>query len=419
MKALPLKWRWRLRLLALAALVLALPLYALAQGQGRDLGGLSLLGLLLIALIVLLRSVDQLAREPLINIASALDALRHGDTQFRAGFAGQSPELDALHIELERLRQARADARSSVAVQQLAIAQLAEHWPGPLLQIDGNDCLRSANAAAAVLLPDGIARSSGLPVQALGLRRHNGHWQADAATPAAAFVWRALYLPGEKGHCVLLAQDLRQELAEQEQQAWQKLIRVLSHEVRNSLTPIRSLAQSLREQTLDAAARQQALAAIEARADHLSQFIARYAQLARLPAPQITPLRWSALRAGLLPLAPLDCQWPEHGPTLRADAQQLEALLINLLCNAAEAGATKVVISVREQSGVARICLHDNGRGIANPDNLFVPLYSTKPEGGGIGLLLCRQIARAHGGELQLQNASDGGAIAVLDWPLA
>lgn len=419
MSGLSLKWRWRLRLCALAALVLALPLYLLAQGQGRDLGGLTLLGLLLIALIALLRSVDQLAREPLINVASALDALRHGDTQFRAGFAGQSPELDALHIELERLRQARADARSSSAVQQLAIAQLAEHWPGPLLHIDTHLCLRSANAAAAVLLPDGVARSSGLPVQQLGLRRQNGQWQADAATPAAAYVWRALQLPGDNASCLLLAQDLRQELAAQEQQAWQKLIRVFSHEVRNSLTPIRSLAQSLREQQLDADARRQALSAIEARADHLSQFIARYAQLARLPAPQKMPLRWAQLRASLLPLAPLPCVWPEHGPTLLADVQQLEALLINLLRNALEAGATEVQISVREQAGAAQIQIRDNGSGIANPDNLFVPLYSTKPEGGGIGLLLCRQIARAHGGELQLQNASAGGALASLDWPLA
>jgi nitrogen fixation/metabolism regulation signal transduction histidine kinase len=230
----------------------------------------------------------------------------------------------------------------------------------------------------------------------------------------------------------LIVADVRQALREEERLAWQRLIRVIGHEVNNSLTPIRSLAATLRDMLQRTLGPDQsreetlgALAVIAERTEGLGRFLAQYSRLARLPQPHP---RWVPLAPLLARVAALD---PERhieisvAPDLEAcvDEDQLEQVLINLVKNALESqGHDGQAISVRAESrgDALSITVLDSGPGIANPDNLFVPFFTTKPGGSGVGLALSRQIIEGHGGTLRLDNRSDArGAVASVEIPHA
>ena len=224
-------------------------------------------------------------------------------------------------------------------------------------------------------------------------------------------------------HDLIVLSDLSRTLREEERQAWQRLIRVLGHELNNSLAPIQSVAQSmesnLQRAQIDTPAAskiesvlddlRQGLAIIRSRTEALGRFMAAYARLARLPQPTLAPVD---LRELVRRVAELETRVPVQvleGPPviISVDRDQLEQLLINLIRNAAEAvletrGEVLVKWSV-ERSRV-QLSVIDDGPGLSNTTNLFVPFFTTKPGGSGIGLVLCRQIAEAHGGSLTLEN---------------
>jgi signal transduction histidine kinase len=223
-------------------------------------------------------------------------------------------------------------------------------------------------------------------------------------------------------------------LRDEERQAWQRLIRVLGHELNNSLAPIKSVAGSL-ESLLAREPRppdweedlRRGLAVIGARAESLTRFTAAYSRLARLPRPQIEPLKVGEVVRRVAGLETRVAVAVTPGPdlTLRADGDQLEQLLINLMRNAADA-AIETRGGVRVSWGLApsvprslEIFVDDEGPGLPHTANLFVPFFTTKPQGSGIGLVLSRQIAEAHGGSLTLENRTPGpGCRARLRLPL-
>ena len=235
---------------------------------------------------------------------------------------------------------------------------------------------------------------------------------------------------------LLVLSDLSRALREEERQAWKRIIRVLSHEINNSLAPISSITASLtsllerpeRPADLDQDV-ERGLSVIRSRATSLSRFMGAYARLARLPEPDLAPVRVEALVQGV---AALETRLPVvvlGGPdvTLQADADQLEQVLINLVSNAADAtlgddgpGPSTGGVQVRWilRNGKLHLMVEDEGPGVSDTANLFVPFYTTKPGGSGIGLVLSRQIAEGHGGRLELENRSDGpGARARLTLP--
>jgi len=231
-------------------------------------------------------------------------------------------------------------------------------------------------------------------------------------------------------HELLVLTDLSRTLREEERRAWQRIVRVLGHEMNNSLAPIKSLAASLeslmRRDPLppdwkdDASA---GLNSIASRADSLSRFLQAYTRLTKLPPPQKQDVDLSQLVRRVVDLEPRLSVKVMPGPKtlIRADAAQIEQALINLVHNAVDAALEThgtVLIGWYEKEDAVEIFVQDEGPGIMNPANLFVPFFTTKPDGSGIGLPLSRQIAEAHGGSLALMNRESKGAEALLRLPL-
>jgi nitrogen fixation/metabolism regulation signal transduction histidine kinase len=227
-------------------------------------------------------------------------------------------------------------------------------------------------------------------------------------------------------HTLLVLSDVSAALREEERIAWERLIRVLGHEINNSLTPIKSIAGSLRGRLVslqvtsdDSGDFERGLEVIENRAESLNRFLQAYRQLMGLPAPKLAPVSLSALvervtqletRVSVTVATAIDV-------TLMADADHIQQALINLTRNAAEAalspdasgeGTAQVEIAWESLAGEVVIAILDNGPGLSNAANLFVPFYTTKPSGTGIGLVLAQQIAQAHRGSVQLANRTDG-----------
>jgi signal transduction histidine kinase len=239
-------------------------------------------------------------------------------------------------------------------------------------------------------------------------------------------------------HQLMVLSDLSRELRDEERQAWQRLVRVLGHELNNSLAPIKSIACSL--QTIVSRPvlptdwhedLKHGLEVIHTRADALNRFIGAYAQLARLPQPRLVPVDVPRLIARVSGFETRLQLIVKPGPlvNLRADPDQLEQLLINLVRNAVDATLEADPLRSSKTNGDVRIgwtaapgrveiWVADTGAGVANSANLFVPFFTTKPKGSGIGLVLSRQIAEAHGGRLTLENQPGGGCLARLWLPI-
>ena len=257
----------------------------------------------------------------------------------------------------------------------------------------------------------------------------NGHFRA---APARWGISRSLFREGGLPHQLLVVTDLTRALREEELQAWQRLVRVLGHELNNSLTPIKSIAGSLesilaREPLPEdwEADTRSGLAVIAARSEALSRFMSAYATLAKLPRPTMLPVEVAELvrRVARLETRVTPQMWPGPEIVIQADADQLEQVLINLMRNAVDASLETgggVRVGWERQDSRLTVWVQDEGHGLPNTANLFVPFFTTKPGGSGIGLVLSRQIAEAHGGTLTLQNATKGpGCEARLVLPLS
>jgi nitrogen fixation/metabolism regulation signal transduction histidine kinase len=242
---------------------------------------------------------------------------------------------------------------------------------------------------------------------------------------------RSNFRQGGFPHQLLVLTDLSRALRDEERQAWQRLVRVLGHELNNSLAPIKSIAGSL-ESLMGREPRsadweedlRRGLTVISTRAESLSRFMEAYARVARLPSPSLKPVsvsEWIRRTADLEHRIKIEILAGADA-TIQADGDQLDQLLINLLRNAADAaletgGGARVGWKKAGQN--LEVWIEDDGPGLANTGNLFVPFFTTKPKGTGIGLVLSRQIAEAHGGSLSLENRPSGkGCLARLRLPI-
>jgi two-component system, NtrC family, nitrogen regulation sensor histidine kinase NtrY len=362
---------------------------------------------------------------PLQIVSNLLAALREGDFSIRARGAGLDDALGEVMVEVnalaETLRQQRLGALEATAL----LRKVMEEIDVAVFAFDGDDRLRLANRAGERLVARPIERLIGADAAELGLA---GCLQADAAPildlgfpgrTGRFEVRRGTFRQGGLSHRLLVLSDVSRALREEERQAWQRLIRVMGHELNNSLAPIKSLADSL-EQLVDRQPRppdweddmRRGLEVIAGRSESLSRFMDGYARLARLPPPRFSPVELGPL---VRRVAGLEARLPvaiDPGPetTVRADPDQLEQLLINLVRNGVDAALETgggVRVGWRRANGspaALEVFVEDDGPGLPNTSNLFVPFFTTKQQGSGIGLVLSRQIAEAHGGSLTLQN---------------
>jgi nitrogen fixation/metabolism regulation signal transduction histidine kinase len=363
-------------------------------------------------------------------------SLREGDYSFRARGAASRDPLGELAAEINALADLLQKQRVRSLEATALLSRILEVMVAPLFAFDRENVLQLVNTAGTQLLQRPYARCFGHTAHELGLdlllEAPDQSIHSFGAKPARWLLRKAIFRQDGRPHALLLLSDVSLPLQEEEQAAWKRLIRVLGHELSNSLAPIKSIAGSLlaRVDHMDGEAEtvrdfRRGLGVVESRADALHRFVQSYRLLAQLPPPHLKSVALGPLleRVALLEQRLRVQLDPGPSVTLHADPDQLEQMFINLLANAVDAtlanNARSVLVSWRLFDSSAAVTIDDTGLGIANTENLFVPFYTTKPKGSGVGLALAQQIARAHGGEIRLLNREEGtGARATIRLPL-
>ncbi|MGD0628165.1 MAG: ATP-binding protein [Terracidiphilus sp.] len=425
----------------LYCLLLTLPALAFAAFffYQKDMSlapALLLAGCLLLYFVIVAAALVEGLIRPLQTLSNVVSSLREGDYSFRARGAGTDDAFGELAGEVNALADLLQKQRVRSLEATALLARILEVMHAPLFAFDREDLLQLVNNAGVKLLGLTHARSFGHTAHELGLEEllaaPDQSIHSFGSKSTRWLLRKAVFRQDGAPHTLLLLADVSLPLQEEEQIAWKRLIRVLGHELSNSLAPIKSIAGSLlarvdNMQGDDATLRdfRRGLGVVESRADSLHRFVQSYRLLAQLPPPQFKSVAVGPLLERVVLLEqrlPVDL---EAGPpvVLHADPDQLEQMFINLLANAVDAslanGAQPVRAFWRLDESALLVTIEDRGMGIANAENLFVPFYTTKPAGSGVGLALAQQIARAHGGEISLLNREDGdGARAVIRLPL-
>jgi two-component system, NtrC family, nitrogen regulation sensor histidine kinase NtrY len=421
--------------------LLALPTFLFAgillwQQHVTTAPALLLIFCLLIYLLLIAGSLVEGMMRPLQTLSNVVSSLREGDYSFRARGAGSADAFGELAGEINALADLLQKQRVRSLEATALLARILEVMHAPLFAFDRENSLQLVNNAGAQLLGRPLARCFGHNARDLGLdallASADQSIHSFGNRPSRWLLRKALFRQEGVPHTLLLLADVSQPLQEEEQIAWKRLIRVLGHELSNSLAPIKSIAGSLLARAENLSVDEgivrdfrRGLSVVESRADALHRFVQSYRLLAQLPPPNLKPVQAAPL---LERVALLEQRVPvqiDPGPPvlLNADPDQLEQMLINLLTNAVDAslanGAKPVRIGWRLAESNLVVGIEDSGMGIANTENLFVPFYTTKPKGSGVGLALAQQIARAHGGEIRLVNREDApGARAIIHLPL-
>jgi nitrogen fixation/metabolism regulation signal transduction histidine kinase len=422
-------------LIGLPGLIVALVLLWRADYSLKLQGTLTLL--ILLSWIGLAFALRERFVRPMQTIMNLLSALREGDYSIRARGAREGDALGEVMLEVnalgETLREQRLGALDATNLLRTVMAEIDV----AVFAFDNEQRLRLVNRAGEQLLARPAEQLLGRSADELGL--------ADSLSGSAARTMQIAF-PGRAGrwgvrrssfrerglpHQLLVLSDLSQPLREEEREAWQRLIRVLGHELNNSLAPIQSIAGSLRQLITKKGApadshedMERGLTVIATRAEALGRFMEAYARLAKLPPPRFQDVSLERLVERVVELEKRASVVLVPGPrlTIQADPDQLEQLLINLLRNAVDAALEtggSVKVGWTKKNSHLDVWVKDEGPGLLNTSNLFVPFFTTKPGGTGIGLVLSRQIAEAHGGTLTLENSSTGaGCEARLRLPL-
>ena len=387
--------------------------------------------------LALSAAVRERVLRPLQTASNLVAALREGDFSVRGRGARLGDPLGEVMLELNELSTTLREQRLGSLEAGALLQRVMDEIEVAIFAFDENGRAVLANRAGERLLGTELARLPSSDARQLGLGAAldgPSPRNLELTLPGGAGKFelrRSTFRLGGKPHQLLVLADLRRALREEERQAWQRLVRVLGHEINNSLAPIHSIAQSVQE-TMRAPSPHDGwkedvasgLQVIERRAESLSRFMTSYARLARLPPPRFGPVE---IKDWVRRVATLEKRLEvrvARGAEVRiqADADQLDQLLINLVRNAVDASLETqggVTITWTAAAAHVEISVLDEGPGIADASNLFVPFFTTKPQGTGIGLALSRQIAELHHGTLSLENRGDrAGARARLRLPL-
>lgn len=379
---------------------------------------------------------------PLQTLSNMAAGIREGDFSFRLRAGGPKDSLadliDELNVMADRLQDQKVSSVEATALLKKVLMEIDV----AVFTFDQQHRLRIVNRAGEQLMGRIAPRLLGLTAEELGLSAYlktPGPQTLETTFPGKHGRWSISHTSfRETGvpHQLLIVSDMSRALREEERQAWQRLIRVVGHELNNSLAPIKSIAGTLASIAGRAGLpeeiqqdMQQGLRVIENRVESLGRFMQVYTQLARMPAPSKVRVEIASLVQRAASLESRLAVRVLSGPRIavEADPDQLEQLLINLIRNAVDASLDSslaqpgsVEVGWKLSAHTVEVFVVDEGPGLPNSDNLFVPFFTTKHGGSGIGLILSRQIAEAHGGTVQLANRKDRtGCEATLALPLS
>jgi len=389
----------------------------------------------LLAAMAAFRALERQVTRPLGAVANVLEGLRRGERGLRV-VALEGTALFDVHTELNQLAESIHTQHLGDRESSALLSAILRELDVAVLAFDRDRRLVLLNPAAETLLGRSQAQAVGKTAAELGVEawllpeQEPGRSSVDALRGPFALRRIPFRREGEP-HELVVVTHLGGALRSEERQAWQRLLRVLSHEINNSLSPIITIAGAheklINEGRLDASTLPdvvEGLDVIGRRASGLQRFLGAFAQLTRLPSPTWAPLSAASLLRRVAALETrLDVVVDGPGdPTLVADRDQLEQLLVNLVRNAADAALTGGGhVTLRWQVAATNLVVEveDDGPGLASDANLFVPFFTTKPLGSGIGLVLSRAIAESHGGSVDLLGRRAGpGCIARVVLPL-
>jgi two-component system, NtrC family, nitrogen regulation sensor histidine kinase NtrY len=384
---------------------------------------------------------------PLQTLANVIASLREEDYSFRARNAASEDALGELSMEVNALADMLSGEKVRTIEATALLQRVVDEIDAPLFAFDPRSSLRLVNPAGEHLLRQPKTRMLGRSAAELSLQPcldvdNESVVELNLNDSQARWLLRrSSFRQNGVPHTLVVLSDVSRALREEERRAWQRLIRVLGHELSNSLAPIKSIAGSLSSRvsaiSMDAEVRsdlQRGLEIIEARSASLHRFLEAYRKLAQMPAPVLREVQVAALVDRVARLETRICVYVVPGPNVvfQVDPDQLEQMLINLVRNAADAvleissaasdkplglqspaDSQKVVVRWDADEQDLLLFVEDRGHGLLNRANVFTPFYTTKPNGSGVGLVLSRQIAEAHGGRIEIGNRADGRGCSV------
>ncbi|MFO7285697.1 MAG: PAS domain-containing sensor histidine kinase [Gammaproteobacteria bacterium] len=372
---------------------------------------------------------------PFRALANMLEALREEDYSLRGRNVDPDDALGEVMIEVNLLGRMLQSRRFGELEAGVLLRKVITEIDIAVFAFDVERRLRLINRAGEALLGKEAADLLGRTATDLGLAEllvgPSGRIVTHAF-PGGVGRWevrRRRFREGGRPHQLLVISDVSRALREEERQAWRRIVRVIGHELNSSLAPIKSMAATLRtliaKDPLPEDWRDDTrvgLTIIHDRADALSRFMGAYARLAKLPPPTRRTVDFGSLvrRAASLQGDRVEVE-PGPDVAISIDADQVEQVLINVMKNAVEAAGDDGAVRVRwrESDGVLVTEIEDDGPGIARTENLWVPFFTTKPSGTGIGLVLSREIVENHGGTITLDNRDGArGCIARIVLPL-
>ena len=432
--------------ISLAGRLAGLALALLAIGMGLALAlqawlesPLPAFALAMILMIPVVAATMRRAVQPMLSLFRALsatvDSYRDGDFSFGLSWAG-GDELAELVATHNALGDALREQRLGLVQRELLLDTMVQNTPVAMVLVDSSGHVTYANLAARREFNAGRRLEGHLletllqavpePLRDAVQAGRDGLFAIGADDDEQTWhIARREFRLNGRVQSLLMLRQLTTELRRQEVQTWKKVIRVISHELNNSLAPMASLAHSGAELTRRGQYDRLAsvFGTIEERARHLEGFIRGYAHFAKLPAPRLEALQWPEFIERLRSQIDFSLEGALPADTARLDVPQMEQALLNLLKNAHESGsaADQVALNVRRQPGQVRIEVMDRGTGMSDAvlANALVPFYSTKRSGTGLGLALAREIAEAHGGRISLGNRSGGGLVVAMVLPSA